>query len=61
MKYIGKLYGKLGGKYFDTGHTAEDYDNKLDDFKKWCNKNCTNALSDGIDLAIENYRKTQSK
>jgi hypothetical protein len=28
MEYIGKLYGHLGGKrYFDTGKTAEDWDN----------------------------------
>jgi hypothetical protein len=27
MRYIGKLYGKLGNKYFDTGKTSDDYDN----------------------------------
>ena len=26
MKYEGKLYGKIGKKYFDTGHTTEDLD-----------------------------------
>ena len=26
MKYIGKLYGKVGGKTFDTGKTSEDWD-----------------------------------
>ncbi|WP_298838805.1 hypothetical protein [uncultured Clostridium sp.] len=26
MKYVGKLYGKLGNKYFDTSHTSDDYD-----------------------------------
>jgi len=26
MEYKGKLYGKIRNKYFDTGHTAEDYD-----------------------------------
>jgi hypothetical protein len=26
MKYKGKLYGKIGNKYFDTGKTSEDYD-----------------------------------
>ena len=26
MKYEGKLYGKIGKKYFDTGHTTEDWD-----------------------------------
>ncbi len=26
MKYIGKLYGRLNGKYFDTGKTTNDWD-----------------------------------
>jgi hypothetical protein len=26
MRYIGKLYGKLANKYFDTGKTSDDYD-----------------------------------
>ena len=26
MKYIGKLYGKLGNKYFDTEKTSVDWD-----------------------------------
>jgi len=26
MNYKGKLYGKIAGKYFDTGVTSEDYD-----------------------------------
>ena len=26
MEYIGRLYGKVGNKYFDTGKTSEDYD-----------------------------------
>ena len=25
-EYIGKLFGKIGNKYFDTGATSEDYD-----------------------------------
>lgn len=25
MKYIGKLYGKVGGKTFDTGKTSQDW------------------------------------
>lgn len=28
MEYHGKLYGKLGLKYFDTGTTSEDVDGK---------------------------------
>jgi hypothetical protein len=27
MEYKGKLYGKIFNKYFDTGYTAEDWDN----------------------------------
>jgi hypothetical protein len=26
MEYHGKLYGKVGNKYFDTGSTSEDFD-----------------------------------
>ncbi len=26
MNYIGKLYGKFKGKYFDTGHTSDEFD-----------------------------------
>ena len=26
MDYEGKLYGKIGGKYFDTGKTTQDWD-----------------------------------
>lgn len=30
MKYEGKLYGKVNGKYFDTGHTTEQWDEMID-------------------------------
>lgn len=26
MEYHGKLYGKIGNKYFDTSKTSDDYD-----------------------------------
>lgn len=26
MDYKGKLYGKIGNKYFDTSYTSDDYD-----------------------------------
>ena len=29
MNYTGKLFGKVGNKYFDTGVTSEDYDAAL--------------------------------
>ncbi|GEM_PF-6162653 len=33
MNYKGKLYGKIAGKYFDTGVTSADYD-RLTDWKE---------------------------
>jgi hypothetical protein len=27
MEYKGKLYGRVGGRYFDTGCTSDDFDN----------------------------------
>lgn len=30
MQYHGKIYGKLGRKYFDTGKTSEDWDKLLE-------------------------------
>jgi len=30
MNYKGKLYGKIAGKYFDTGVTSEDYDRLIE-------------------------------
>ena len=30
MNYKGKLYGKIAGKYFDTGVTSEDYDGLIE-------------------------------
>jgi ribosomal protein L37AE/L43A len=27
MRYKGKLYGRVGNKYFDTGKTSDDWDN----------------------------------
>ena len=34
MEYKGKLYGKIGNKYFDTSHTAEDWDKLTDRVKE---------------------------
>ena len=33
MNYNGKLYGKIGRKYFDTGKTSNDWD-KLEEESK---------------------------
>jgi len=35
MEYIGKLYGKLSGKYFDTGKTSEDWDELENNQPEW--------------------------
>lgn len=37
MEYIGKLYGKLGNKYFDLGRTSEEFDEFEKHFKEQIN------------------------
>ncbi len=34
MEYRGKLYGKIGGQYFDTGTHSDDYDKLLEQSNK---------------------------
>jgi len=34
MEYHGKLYGKIGNKYFDTGKTSKDFDEILEILKE---------------------------
>ena len=34
MDYKGKLYGKMGHTYFDTGKTSDDYDELLEALKR---------------------------
>ncbi len=34
MEYHGKLYGKIGDKYFETGKTSEDYDKLEEAFEE---------------------------
>ena len=52
MKYIGKLYGKLNNKYFDTGHTSEDYDTLLTSLAE-ANKQNFKLLRDKVKLEGE--------
>jgi hypothetical protein len=33
MEYHGKLYGKIGNKYFDTGKTSKDFDEMFEMLK----------------------------
>lgn len=34
MNYQGKLYGKIGSKYFDTGITSDDWDELVKDYSE---------------------------
>jgi len=34
MEYYGKLYGKIGNKYFDTGKDTDDFDEMVKLLKK---------------------------
>lgn len=42
MEYHGKLYGKIGNKYFDTAKTSEDFD-KLESQNKQLQKELDEA------------------
>ena len=37
MEYTGKLYGKIGNKYFDLGRTSEEFDEFEKHFKEQIN------------------------
>lgn len=39
MEYEGKLYGKIGDEYFDTGKTAKDWD-ELNEQADRCSCEC---------------------
>src|SRR5690606_9442973 len=51
MNYKGKLYGKIAGKYFDTGTTSEDYD-RLTDWKESMMKVHSELDLQGIGTAL---------
>tara|TARA_B100000378_G_scaffold236018_1_gene202714 strand:- start:21147 stop:21392 length:246 start_codon:yes stop_codon:yes gene_type:complete len=44
MEYKGKLYGKIGNKYFDTSYTSEDYDNLVKENKELKKQLSLNAV-----------------
>ena len=51
MEYIGKLYGKIAGKYFDTGATSDDWDDlkeKIDELQTKLNKSNHNIIPTDI-------------
>lgn len=64
MQYKGKLYGRVGTKYFDTGKTADDWD-ELEKFKDLHYTETTRAdlLQEQVDnlkkemewISVENY------
>jgi len=39
LDYTGKIYGKVSGKYFDTGYTTKDFDKMQSEIKKLKAKN----------------------
>ena len=45
MEYKGKLYGKLGHKYFDTAKTSEDWD-KMESEINFLKRQNRNTLSE---------------
>ena len=59
MKYNGKLYGKVGGIYFDTGLTSNDWDeleSKANDNSKF-----TNEDIERINKKLQTCRRIISK
>lgn len=49
MEYRGKLYGKIGNKYFDTGKTTDDYD----ELEAFVNKHKEALIIDGVSQRSE--------
>lgn len=47
MNYTGKLYGKIGRKYFDTGKTGKDWD-ELEALEKQSNENSNCNMPDVV-------------
>jgi len=59
MKYIGKLYGKLAGKTFDTGKTSDDWD-KLETTNKELRDENKKMMSE-IRSMVNQFEKDQSE
>jgi len=67
MEYNGKLYGKIGNKYFDTSKTSEYFDNMpkkivtefLTDLKEQVG---TYRIKDiDLDLAVKTFLKSYNE
>ena len=65
MNYKGKLYGKVGKKYFDTGKTSDDWDEMIDalveahkDLLEW---NDAIPVSEETDAIIEQIEQALEK
>lgn len=59
MKYVGKLYGKIGNKYFDINKTSKDFD-KMEERLKQRDNDIDNLLNVCRDL-INRWNGTTSK
>jgi hypothetical protein len=61
MNYKGKLYGKIAGQYFDTGKTADDYDEAIKVIRNLIdgclNKVDSTPISDELFHAEQVYKK----
>lgn len=54
MEYIGKLFGKIGNKYFDTGTTSEDYD-KLKERIGELETKLNELFDEGFNISTETF------
>jgi len=60
MEYKGKLYGKLGHKYFDTSKTSEDWDNlekQISELKKDIEKQRIEGILLGLAISKKAWDK----
>ncbi len=54
MEYHGKLYGKIGNKYFDTSYTSDDYDlldNNLKESTELCSRLQLESVNKDVELS----------
>lgn len=47
MKYEGKVYGKVAGRYIELTQTVEDLENDIIRFAEWLNENNWFTFQDG--------------
>lgn len=54
MEYTGKLYGRIGNKHFDTGHTAKDWDELIKQVET-LKEQLSKEQKLPVDLVIKSY------